>query len=62
MFRKEPVDPYEKSLSATSGLLAGFSVAETESAVALDTGAAANLVCPEWLGNHNSHLQKMGIP
>ena len=29
-----------------------------DSSVVLDTGATANLVCPKWLANHNSHLQE----
>ena len=28
----------------------------------LATGVTANLVFSKWLENHNSHLQKMGIP
>ena len=28
----------------------------------LDTGAIANVVCSWWLGNHNSLLEKQGLP
>ena len=41
--------------------MANLFVSVTTVAV-LDTGATANLVCFEWFENHNSHMQKLGIP
>ena len=39
----------------------GFCLApEKDSAVVLDTGPAANLVCFRWLGRHNRLLEKKG--
>ena len=35
--------------------------AQSESAVVLDTGATANLVCYKWLENHNLFLGKQGL-
>ena len=33
-----------------------------DSFAALDAGVTANLVRPKWQENHNSHMQKTGIP
>ena len=39
-----------------------ISYAKDESVAILDTGAAANLVCPQWLRRHNELLARRGFP
>ena len=39
-----------------------FFASHEDSAVALDTGATANLVCSRWLAHYNRILERRGIP
>ena len=53
--------PDENSFPATLELGGHFAATQSESVVALDTGATANLVCRKWLGNHNLFLGIQGV-
>ena len=46
--------PGENSFPTTLELGGHFAATQSESVVALDTGATANLVCYKWSGNRNS--------
>ena len=48
----------EQSFAATLGLLGQFTVADSDSVVALDAGATANLVRLFWIGRRKSALGK----
>ena len=58
----ESESPHEHS-SSTNLEIGGQSVCvRGDSAVALESGAPANLVRFKWLGNQNSYLQEIGFP
>ena len=48
-------------LFSTIDLGGEFVVSPASSVVVLDTGATANLVCRQWLANHNRFLERQGI-
>ena len=52
---------HENSFPATLELGGRFATAQSESAVALDTGATANLVCYKWPETRNSFSGKRGF-
>ena len=54
--------PCEKSLPTAVELLAGFSVSESDTAVARETGARANSSRFKWLDHRNSVFVKCGVP
>ena len=56
-----PARSHEQSFSATMEVGGQISAPQSESAVVLDTGAAANLVCYNWLDNHNLFLGLQGL-
>ena len=52
----------EQSFAATSDLVVQFAVMDAGSALALDAGATANLVCYSWLEGRNSMSERRGVP
>lgn len=58
---ERPERSQEQPFSTTLEIGGQFAVTQSDSVVALDTGAPANLVRFKWLGNRNSFLRKMGF-
>ena len=62
MSESETGSKCEQSFATAVDLGEALLVSQSDSVVALDTGATANLACFSWLAHQNSILEKRGSP